>query len=138
LTEKRKLRIAKVCESIVAGNTVTQAAKDAGYNTPSGIVTASRIINSPEGQECLAAILAKNGLTDSRMAKEIDRGLKQSRPEGKHGDYVDRLIDLLGHRKSNNDHPTVNILNILSEQIERDGILMSDGSVKRINMEEGK
>jgi hypothetical protein len=50
----------------------------------------------PETQDLIERLRKKYDLGPERVFSELDRGLKESMPEGKHGDYLDRAMKVNG------------------------------------------
>lgn len=125
--KKRK----KFVRAIVAGKTQAEAAIAAGYSEKSAHTAGSQIADQSETKSLLARAIAEHDMGVDRYVKELERGLKGTRPEGKHGEYVDRLAKL--HKiaqddKTPGDAPTAVTVNILAaiQQAKSSGIIPND------------
>lgn len=112
----RNARKRKFAAELANGKTQTQAAIDAGYSEIRAAAQGSILAKDPDVQANLRAIFAKQGLTDSTLAKHIKKGLNESEVEGKHGDYVDRLGRYLGHDVKRETAVTNQILIVQTDQ----------------------
>lgn len=126
---KPKVRKRRFVKALAQGKTQKQAAIEAGYSPSRAEVTGCELAKDPEVQSNLKAILDKHKLGDDRIAKELDRGLTEATPDGKHGDYLDRLTELRGHTKSDKGSITNQILIVSQDataQAVKDGIFPAD------------
>lgn len=92
---KRKL-IEGVAKGLAQGKTQAQAAIDAGASPGAAKNVGSQIAKLPETKALIEKYREKYNCGIDRVFKEIDRGLGEATPDGKHGDYVDRITKLNG------------------------------------------
>jgi hypothetical protein len=115
---KKTLRV--FAENLAAGETKKDAALAAGISEGNakkwGCVNSQR----PEVQEILAKASVKYDLGLERVLKELDRGLKEATPDGKHVEYLDRLDRLHGltPREKSGDTGASSIVSALVEALD--------------------
>lgn len=115
MTEPKKFKARKFAAAVAAGQTLTQAALDAGASPASAHVRGSELIRTPEVQNELSRLLEEKRLSTSRALDELDAGLREGK-KGLHSDYLDKLLRLHRHLgRGEQEAPQTNItVNVLA------------------------
>lgn len=101
LTRQQKKLVAAVAQDPDAS--LTELGERSGYTSRGHV---HRALNSSAVKSRLTEALDKLSLDEDRIAKEVEKGLDKSLIEGKHGDYLDRLIALRGHNRKDAEGQT--------------------------------
>lgn len=102
----RNVKKAKFIKAVLSGEGLRDSAIAAGYAPGGAAQAGSKLIRRPDIQEAIQKALDSEGVTVSRCAAEVRKGLEFGK-KGSHSDYLNIALKLHGLNRQESTGPDV-------------------------------